>query len=288
MQNSREKSRGILVADSGSTKTDWVFAENGTELLHFQSEGMNPKYLSKKQLHEIFNDQIVEKIGNALPEAVYFYGAGCSGQESRRKLRDVAQVFFTTTSIAIEHDLLGAARACFQHNEGLVAILGTGSNVAYYDGREVHERFPSLGYLLGDEGSGTDLGKELVKNYVLEKFDNEIVKLFQSKYKFTSEQLIVALYEARPPNRFLAQFAPFILEHAQHPQIDVLIKGCLRRFFETQLYQYNNYRNLDIKFVGSIAHFFRDQLKAVGDELGLRLRESIRYPIHHLVEFHSR
>jgi glucosamine kinase len=279
--------RGFVVADSGSSKTDWAFVSLNGDVIKFQSPGLNPKYLDDEKLKNIFKTEVVNNLQGREITHFFFYGAGCNGTESKTKLDAALRYFFPNVPIDVMHDLMGAARACFKSNEGMIGILGTGSNAAFYDGNEVVEQFPSLGYLIGDEGSGCHLGKELVRAYVNKKLDLTLYNAFKTYTGLLPESLIFALYGQSSPNRFLAGLSPFLYLHQKHPLVKKIIKGCFKSYFVEQVYQYNNCENLEIKFVGSIAYHYNELLKECGQELGLNVTEVLRYPIDGMISYHQ-
>ncbi|MCL4856007.1 MAG: ATPase [Flavobacteriales bacterium] len=229
----------ILIADSGSTKTDWRLVNETEQVKSFQTIGFNPYYISEQQILDELSKSALTEIKQQVTQ-VFFYGAGCSSEAKSGEIKQALQQFFTKATIEVDHDLLAAARSLSGNKAGLVAILGTGSNTCFFDGTTIVKNVSSLGFILGDEGSGAHLGKTLVTAYLNNELTEDLHQAFQQKYQLTLLDILDAVYKKPLPNRFLAQFAPFVLEHKQHPQIAAIINACFRQFIEKHICKYEN------------------------------------------------
>jgi len=276
----------ILIADSGSTKTDWRLVNETEQVQSFQTIGFNPYYISEQQILDEFSKSALTEIKQQVTQ-VFFYGAGCSSAAKSGEIKQALQQFFTKATIEVDHDLLAAARAVSGNKAGLVAILGTGSNTCFFDGTSIVKNVSSLGFILGDEGSGAHLGKTLVTAYLNNELSTELQQAFQQKYQLTLLDILDAVYKKPMPNRFLAQFAPFVLEHKQHPQIVAIINACFSQFFEKHICKYENYQTYPLNMVGSIGFAFKNEIEQVASHFGVNMGIVIKQPIDGLVKFHT-
>lgn len=219
---------------------------------------------------------------------VFFYGAGCSSNEKRNTVTKSLQFFFSNASMVfVEHDLLAAARAVSGEKPSLVAILGTGANTCLYDGKKITQNIPALGYLLGDEGSGANLGLNFIKQYLHNEFSDEINEVFKQQYPTLNLATILdAVYKQPLPNRFLAQFSHFIFLHKENKAIEQLIHHCLTVFFEKYIIQYPNYKTYPLHLVGSVAYCYQDFIKKIAPNYQVQLGTIMKQPIDGLVEYH--
>ncbi|MBX2959862.1 MAG: ATPase [Flavobacteriales bacterium] len=276
----------ILIADSGSTKTDWRLVNETEQVKSFQTIGFNPYYISEQQILDELSKSALTEIKQQVTQ-VFFYGAGCSSEAKSGEIKQALQQFFTKATIEVDHDLLAAARSLSGNKAGLVAILGTGSNTCFFDGTTIVKNVSSLGYILGDEGSGAHLGKTLVTAYLNNELSTELQQAFQQKYQLTLLDILDAVYKKPLPNRFLAQFAPFVLEHKQHPQIAAIINACFSQFFEKHICKYENYQTYPLNMVGSIGFVFKNEIEQLATHFGVNMGIVIKQPIDGLVKFHT-
>jgi len=277
----------ILVADSGSTKCDWMIIDQDNTKHKTNTMGFNPFFhstdfiLAKIQENELFNtyqSQIKE---------VYFYGAGCSSAPRKLILKNALSQFFTSAEkIDIDHDLTGAALATTPFNPGIACILGTGSNSCYYDGQKVYEELPALGYILGDEGSGAYFGKILLADWLYKRMPADLAKSFESRYTLTKEGIFSAIHQESNPNVYLASFMPFVSENKTHPYMKDMVYQGLAKFCSIHIWCFDNFRDVPVNFVGSIAHYFKDLLKEVADNHRFTIGNIEKKPIDALAEYH--
>lgn len=276
----------ILIADSGSTKTHWCLAQNGVVENEIFTDGINPFYQTDMEIIALIESQLISQFDNPEIDRVYFYGAGCSFPEKKILVSRALVRFFGNAMIEIQSDLLAATRSLFQHEKGIACILGTGSNSCYYDGKEITQNVSPLGYILGDEGSGAVLGKLLIadclKNQLTDKLSEKLLKI----YKLTPALILENVYKQPFPNRFLAKFTPFILEHIEEPSIFNLVFDSFDAFFLRNVMQYP-LEDMEVGFVGSIAHYFRETLEIVAKERGIVVSKIVQNPMEGLVRYHS-
>jgi len=277
----------ILIADSGSTKTHWCVVKNGEIQQNIFTDGINPFYQTEMDIIGLVESQLVSELKFSEFENIYFYGAGCSFPEKKLLVSQALVRFFGGAIIEVQSDLLAAARSLFQHEKGIACILGTGSNSCFYDGKEITQNVSPLGYVLGDEGSGAVLGKLLMADCLKNQLPDALSAKLLSQYQLTPAAVLENVYKKPFPNRFLAQFTPFILEHIEEPVIFNLVYDSFDAFLVRNVMQYP-LDGLKIGFVGSIAHYFRDTLEIVASEHGLVISEIIQNPLKGLVKFHTK
>lgn len=252
----------ILVADSGSSKTDWM-GYSPDETISFSTQGINPYFLNAHDIFKLFSKKKEIAAYAEQVREIYFFGAGCSSPDKVEVISNGISSFFTNAYVSVEHDLLGSAYATCGDQKGLTCILGTGSNISYYDGKEVHNGLHGLGYVLGDEGSGTFFGRKMITSYLYGQMPIELRVAFAENYEIDKETVITNLYQRPSPNTYLASISRFMAEHKEHPFIiDVLRKG-FQEFVDSNIKDYPNYKSLDCHFVGSIAFYYQDILREV-------------------------
>ena len=276
----------ILIADSGSTKTTWTLLEDQRIVISVQTAGMNPYFITTEAVKTILKADLVPNVPADSVKEIHFYGAGCSTESNNNMLRDAMKLFFRKASVSVYHDILGAARSLLGKEKGIACILGTGCNACYYDGEEVFSKVPSLGYLFGDEGAGSNLGKTFMENYLKNKLPEEIKIEFEQQYKLSLEDILNALYNRPFPNRFLASFSEFIALRQHHPFFHDLVKKSFQAFIDEQVKKYPYYEHLTISFVGSIAWHYKDILLETAAENKLHVGTILKSPMEGLIRFH--
>ncbi|MBW6481889.1 MAG: ATPase [Vicingaceae bacterium] len=277
----------ILIADSGSTKTDWRLVDsNSNQVYSIETIGFNPYFIDENEIFAELSKSALNK-NKAEVKQVFFYGAGCSSSEKSNIIQTALQLFFNNAQIDVEHDLLAAARAVSGNKPGLVAILGTGANTCLYDGDKITSNIPALGYLLGDEGSGAHLGMNFIKNYLHHEFSEEINAEFSKTYPDLSlNKILDAVYKQALPNRFLAQFSRFVYAHTKDEKISALITVCMNEFFEKYICKYPNYRDYKLNLVGSVAFYYQNFIREIASTYQVEINKIIKQPIDALVKFH--
>ena len=278
----------FLIADSGSTKTDWCLCQKGTALNNLQTQGINPYHQSEEAIEGVIREELLPQIPQTIEISklnIIFYGSGCANETACKRLQDAIHKVLGTNSITIHSDLLGAARALCGHEEGIACVLGTGSNSCLYNGKEIIANIPPLGYILGDEGSSAVLGRRLVgdclKNQLPEVLRNE----FLTEYGLTQEIILEKVYRQPLANRFLASLTPFLSKHREAPEIHKLLVESFTDFFVRNVKQYRR-PWLPIHFVGSIAHAFAAELKEAAESLGMELGTILQSPMEGLVKYY--
>lgn len=287
----------ILVADSGSTKTDWILvASDGTQT-ELHTDGINPARDARDIIYNVLYHDLLTQIPSEISReelsrsscqgsegAVYFYGAGCIEPFSQT-VRSVLKDLFPYCKVEVESDLLGAARALCGHEPGIACILGTGSNSCLYNGRDIIMHTPPLGYILGDEGSGSFLGKVLVNGLFKGVLPDELKQAFCNKYDMELPGIIEHVYRQPSANRFLASLVPFIVEHRNHPSIHNLLVDAFRQFLVRNVAIYGH-KEMPINCVGGIAYQFADELSEAAASEGMQMGRIVLRPIQSIVQYH--
>lgn len=276
----------ILLADSGSTKTDWGLVENGKLVKRLRTSGMNPFQMSEEAITEEIKTHLVPELPGTVLDEVHFYGAGCTKEKQPIVERALRANLTINGECEVASDMLGAARGICGHKPGIACILGTGSNSCSYDGKNLVKNVSPLGFILGDEGSGAVLGKLLVGDVLKNQMPEAITKRFFEKYKLTSAEIIDRVYRQPKPNTFLASFVPFLEENIDEPKIYNLVKDSFRSFLRRNVMQYDGWQTLPIGFNGSIAKIYKKPLLEALEEEGMHLGRIIQAPMEAMVEYH--
>jgi len=258
----------IAIADSGSTKTLWVLSDGKDKNFNFKTIGFNPYFVTKEEVENCITEAFPTEVDSSEVTDVYFYGSGCSSCDNYQHLQDALASFFKKAAINIYSDMLGTARAVLKRETGVAAILGTGSNSCFFDGSNITRNPVSLGFILGDEGSGATIGKTFIKLYLEGKLD---AKLTHQIYEETGENVTTVLnsvYKGEHPNRYLANFTKIINKHIDHPQMQRLMRQSFCDFFENYVLIYPDYLKYRIGFCGSIAYHFREILLEELEKIG--------------------
>ena len=280
----------IFVVDSGSTKTDWIALDNSGEVLFStQTLGLNPQVLPSAILTErIINNyelyQNREKVSH-----VHFYGAGCGVDSPARRIEKVFKEIFTSSKFSILEDTYAAVYASTEPNTpAIVCIIGTGSNCTYFDGINIEQRITSLGYVLMDEASGNFFGKQLIRAFYFKTMPEDLAKKFEEEYDLSPDQIKENVYRKENPNTYLAKFAQFIVKNKEVLEMKSIIEDGLQRFISHQILQFENAKDVPIHFIGSIAHYLKDEIDIALKRNGLRLGNVVRRPIDGLVQYHQK
>jgi len=272
----------ILCADSGSTKTQWL-TETGKLI---ETIGFNPQFhTSESILGAIQANADFNQVKGEITQ-VYFYGAGCSSSSRNSIVSDALSSFFTNAKIAIDHDLKAAAYATFDGETCISCIIGTGSNSCLFDGENIVENVPALGYILGDEGSGSWLGKELLKQFLYHLLPSATEEILKNKYGVEKEKVFQRVYREAHANVYLASFARILSETPDTDFANNLVTQGFAEFFKYHVACYPNYRKYPVHFVGSLAFNFKTQLQEVADSFGVKLGNIDCAPVHQLLSFH--
>ena len=276
----------ILIADSGSTKCNWALCKpNGEIESIYSTVGFNPKFNAYQDvLNELSNSDLINIKNNV--QKVYFYGAGCSSKKRNKILEIPLQNFFENSEIIVKHDLEAALKATYRESPLICCILGTGSNSCFYNGIEIIENAPSLGYIAGDEASGNFFGKKLINLYVNKIINESLSKKFEDWTGEKQEDIIDNIYSSKRPNLYLASFFPFIYENRHEIVFEKMILSGIQEFFNLHIKCFKNYQKYPISFVGSVAFYLSDYLHIIAKKEKCNLLEIIQSPINNLVESH--
>ena len=286
----------ILLADSGSTKTDWCVIAPGQPARYASGAGINPFFMTEQEMADEVR-RTVRPCLDVRPEAVYFYGAGCTPEKSpvveaalRQALTELPGTANSPDTpgmaISVCSDMVGAARALCGHSPGIACILGTGSNSCYFDGEVITANVPPLGFILGDEGSGAVLCKRFVADLLKGQLPVGLRDDFFARHRLTMAEIIDRVYRRPLPNRFLAGFSPYIAEHRSEPAVRRIIVANFHDFFTRNVMQYA-WQSVPVHFVGSIAVAYHEELLATAAELGITVGRVLKTPMPGLVAYHS-
>lgn len=278
-----------LVVDSGSTKTDWGFFSTLYDVKTVKTQGINPCHQSEEEIRTIISSELLPNTQNidlAAVTEVYYYGAGCATQSICAQMAGILSEFFKSAAITVDSDMLGAARALCGRAEGVACVLGTGSNSCLYNGKEIVDQVPSLGYILGDEGSSAALGRRLIGDCLKRQLPEAVSREFLERYSLTKESIIESVYRKPLPNRFIAGFAPFVYDKRAVPEVHKLIIQCFQEFFTRNVISYHK-PWMPVHFVGSLADNFADELRETADSLGMTIGKIEISPMSGLVDYHS-
>lgn len=278
----------ILIADCGSTKTDWCLLAGREVKKRIFTGGMNAVMLTEEEIAGRIGDELMPQLGEQPIERVYFYGAGCLGREVCDSVRRaIVRHIPSATVIEVDTDLLAAARALCGHQAGIACIMGTGSNSCYYDGTKIVDNVSPLGFILGDEGSGAVLGKLLVGDVLKHQLPRELCEKFLSEYDLDRLTIIRRVYKEPQPNRFLSSLSPFLLENIDHPAVHDLVVNSFKSFFRRNVLQYDRAHSLTVNFVGSVAWHYSAVLAEAAESCGCIVGNIIKSPMDGLIAFHS-
>lgn len=276
----------ILVADSGSTKTDWRLVDGTFVVKSFRTVGINPFFHTSETIAEELSD-MHEHLDISLVHEVYFYGAGCSTAENKEMVGSGLQTVLPDAKINVYHDLLGAARALFQNEDGIAGILGTGSNACLYRDGKVELVLGGQGYIIGDEGSGMHIGRKLIRDYMNYLTPQDVKVHFEAEFGLSRHEISQALYRKRFPNRFLASFSKYVGENIANPYMYDLVDDAMMKYVDRYISQFPDYKNLPFRVIGSVGYHFQDILAKHAERVGTRLDRVLKAPIDGLVAFHS-
>ncbi|HWB25120.1 MAG TPA: hypothetical protein VG738_06550 [Chitinophagaceae bacterium] len=278
----------ILIADSGSTKTTWCLLNATGGHYFFNTEGYNPYFVTTSHIIQSLTANLPATITAASISEVWFYGAGCFEDKTGIVSRALAQVFINARN-HVALDLLGSARAVLGNQPGFVAILGTGTNTCLYDGEKITANIDSVGYLLGDEGSGFYIGKKILSDYIREYMPLPVRQEFFATYNLTREAIMETVYSTKLPNRFCAGFTQFIsTSTAGKAYFRSLVKNAFIDFFTNLVSGYKNHRQYTFNCTGSIGCAFKDILAETADAFGMKAGVIIKRPIEGLAMHHAR
>ena len=276
-----------LIADGGSTKVDWVLLDGDKkEKRRITSIGINPAIVTHEELvNRIFAIDEIVSVKDKIKK-VSFYGAGCGTEKPKALLTSVFNDVFTNAIVFVAEDMLGAVYAASFNSESIVCILGTGSNSCYYNGEEIQDTIPSLGYIVMDEASGNYFGKILLQDFFYNKMPKEIRNDFEIKFDLDPDTIKGFLYKSPNPNRYLATFAKFMFDYKEHSYIKTIIRNGFNTFIENRVLCYSKSNELPIYFIGSIAYYFKELLEETAQLHNLKIDGIIQKPLDNLIAYH--
>jgi N-acetylglucosamine kinase-like BadF-type ATPase len=275
----------ILIADSGSTKTDWCVSENGNQRQRIVTKGINPFFQSEEEIGNEILSNLLPELKTVTFDALYFYGAGCLPEKIPLMQKTLGK-YFSAKTIAINSDMLAAAHGLSGRNPAIVCILGTGSNSCCYDGEKIAENVSPLGFILGDEGSGAVLGKLLVGDLLKNQLPAGLKEKFLQQFELTPAMIIERVYRKPFPNRFLASLSPFLAQNIQYPEVRRLVLNSFLSFLQRNVMQYD-YRHHKIHFVGSIAYHYKEILEQALHETNMQAESILQSPMKGLVAYYN-
>lgn len=277
----------IAIADGGSTKCDWVILDaNGKERLKTVTNGFNPNIIPADQiLAELQqNKQLIDNQFNI--KQIFFYGSGCGTGTNQDIVKTQFSRFFLNAACSVHGDMLAAAYAAYNGKPAIVCILGTGSNSCYFDGDRIRTDLPSLGFLIGDEGSGSAIGKLLLRRFFMKKLPSDLEAEFTAVYRLSVEDALKNMYHNPRANAYLGEFNKFVSERRQHPYFQNMIFDEMKNFLDYQVLPYPEAKEAEINFIGYVAFIYEDILRAAAAELNLTIGTIVKKPIESLVEYH--
>lgn len=279
--------KSILIAESGSTKTNWVLISNN-ESSYETTIGFNPFILNSNDVYtELSGKEFFSTIANKQIE-VFFYGSGCSTTKRKQIIADALKKLFPNAEISVMHDIDAAVNATCDGKPGIVGILGTGSNSVYFNGKVVNYGHPSPGYLLGDEGGGVHIGKTLIRDVLYRVPPSEILAAFYEKYQLSPTELIDAVYSAERPNAYIASFAEFLSDFKDHHYTEELIYKCFSKFLKYHAAQFEDAHEAPLHLVGSIAFHFENIIAEALSEWKIEKGKILKSPLEGLVDYHTK
>lgn len=277
-----------IIADSGSSKTDWRIIKEDGSISQLKTSGINAYLITDTELTELlrtaFPDQLTEPV-----QEIYFYGAGCSTEQNINKIQSALSAFFKTDKIEVSHDLLAAVRASCGQEAGICCILGTGANACYFDGQLIQDQMISLGYLMGDEGSGYYIGKEIIKNYLENEMPPELARKFQNRYpEVNKENVLRMIYKTDYPNRYFAGFFQFAVENQSEKYFYEMISQAFQLFLNKSVLKFKERDQLPIHFVGGVAYHANNIMRRVLEQNKLIPGNFLESPISGLTLYHQK
>lgn len=283
----------ILIADSGSTKVHWCLMAANGHMAEFITDGINPLFQTSDAMRNSICNQLLPQMASMLwagtVSHIFFYGAGCTPEKSPFVEKAIESVF-KKAKVFVASDMLGATRGLLGHEKGVACILGTGSNSCLYDGEQIIKNVPSLGFILGDEGSAATLGKRLVSDLLKNQLGDDLKERFLSQYAINQADVIEHVYRQPFPNRWLANLTRFCAENIDDPRIHDLVYDHFAQFVKRNISQYytseEQKQSMPVGFVGSIAFYYRPVLEQVMNDYGFRVGQILQDPIPGLVEYH--
>ncbi len=277
----------ILIIESGSTKSDWVLLNRG-EKTYFSTIGLNPYFHSAQDVEDAIRSNSGLLAMSDLVSAIYFYGAGCSADHLNAIIEKGIKSIFTNALVSVDHDLNACAYATYTGEPAISCIIGTGSNSCFFDGEVVSEKVPALGYILGDEGSGTYMGKRVLADYLYHRLPEEMAEAFEKETGLDKDSIVHHVYKQPNANVYLASFVPFIQKFSHTDYVKELVLNGFKQFLDVHVCCFDNYKNYPVHFVGSISRIFQNELEEACNYFDIKLGNIVQKPVDGLVQYHER
>ena len=275
-----------LIADSGSTKAEWVLVKGGRKKTFFTS-GISPYFLDTAQIITLLQTELAPRLGRAEVEMVHYYGTGCANPDNAKSVAKALKKVFPSAKIDVQTDLVAAARSVCGREKGIACILGTGSNSCYFNGKKIVKNSPGIGYILGDEGSGAYLGKHVVQHFFYNTYDEDLRARFDARFQTSNTEILDNVYKKPLANRYLAGYAIFLAENRGHYIIENIIYDGLNDFFWQHLCKYGEVWKTPVHFVGSVAFGFQDVIQDLCTSYGFELGTVLKAPMPGLLTYHT-
>lgn len=275
----------ILIADSGSTKTDWVYIDKSGQKHYFTTQGLNPYFVKSEDFVRIVSEALPAASLNV--EKIFYYGAGCGTDAKKTEVEMSLKRVFQSARVEVHTDLLGAARALCHKHGGIACILGTGSHACIFNGTEIVDEAVSLGFILGDEGGGSHLGKQLITAYLYNELPDDLLEKFVKEYQPDKATILENVYRKPFANRYFASFVPFLVQHKNHKFVSNLVGNSFDLFLNHHVKSLYNYQDFDCNFVGSVAFVFESILRKKMEQNGIIAGDIMNKPIDGLIRYHS-
>ena len=277
----------ILICDSGSTKADWLLMDGKKVKTSFQTPGLNPVNLSEKSLLAILKAEKKIRQASASVNTIHFFGSGCGNAEGKGRMIKVLKKSFPLAKVTVENDLMASAISTCGNEKGVVAILGTGSNCCYFDGKKINVKNFGLGFMLGDEGSGTWFGRKFLLAFLYDQMPAALAKKFYATYKVNRQKAIESVYSQPNPNLFLSSFMPFIIANKKDNFVKKFLLEGLKYFFDTTILAFPESKKAAVHFTGSVAALLEKEIREVGKKKNIRIGKIIKQPLEGLKKYYS-
>ena len=280
----------ILIADSGGTSTSWRLVDTDGQIAQASTLGFNPYAHPSSRLEHILHDELLPsgQIDPSSVRALYFYGAGCSAEDVVASVGQTVSGVFKNAQVEVHSDLLAAARALCGNQPGIACILGTGTNTCHFDGEEIVENIPSMGYALADEGSGAYLGKQLLNDYFRKGMPDIVAQRLKKRFGLERDAVLREVYHGEGPSQYLASFSKFIFQNIKEAYCYQLVYDAFDTFLEKNVMRYEAHKELPVHFTGSVAFYYSNILRQVAQDRGISIKTIAESPIAGLTLYHSR
>lgn len=277
----------ILLAESGSTKTDWCLLRPGSTDVHFHTSGINPYLQSPAAIGDMLEAELHWDKSQHDADQITFYGAGAGSDSNQKLIHDSLTRYFGIKNVGVKTDMMAAAHSLCGTEKGVVCIIGTGSNSCYYDGNKIAEQQANLGYVAGDEGSGNYMGKRVLQYYAYKTFDAELHESFEMLFGSNLPEILHHIYREPFPNRYLAGFTKLLVDNRGHFMVENIIEDCLNDFFHHHILKYRSSWKQQIHFTGSIAWAFQDVIENLCHQFELELGKIVKSPMEGLIRYYK-